>query len=338
MTCRRATAHFPLRLATIALLAFAAPALAECAAPPPAVVDLDTTRFYADKEGSVVDPALQAQHKAEVALLTDFLHYVTQSADRSLRTASKQKAEDEAQCALSWIAAWAQSGALLGKMGGPQAEAERKWDLAGTALAYVKVKPFTSPEQRAVIQPWLMNLADAARAYFDDPGHKRNNHWYWLGLGLAATSIAADSDRHWQMAMGILNDAARDIQPDGSLPLEMARGARALHYHAFACMALVTLAEVSSKGGVNGFEINGGAMHRLVALTAQGLADPTVFDRLAGTPQERPVKAFAGWLPLYRTHHDGPNIAMLTGHRWLGGDVLLLQKALRTARVLEPQR
>ncbi len=180
-----------------------------------------------------------------------------------------------------------------------QAEYQRKWDLAGAALAYIKLKSFASAEQRRVIEPWLMRFADAARAFFDDPKHKRNNHWYWLGLAVGATAIATDSDRHWQMARGIMADAAGDIAADGTLPMEIARGARAIHYHAFAVMPLVVLAELARFKEEDWYAMGDGALHRLVDVTLRGLNDPALFDQLAGVQQQRPVGAGAGWLQIY---------------------------------------
>jgi poly(beta-D-mannuronate) lyase len=311
-------------------LALAGPALADtCPVPPPAVTSLDLKRFYADKAGSVVDPALAAEHKAETEPLTAFLHFVTSEADHAMRQRSNPG--PRAACALSWLAAWAQGGALLGPMATDQSESERKWDMTGLALAYLKLKPYANAADRAGVEPWLVKVADAARAFFDNPGHKRNNHWYWLGLGLAAVGIAADSPRHWDMARGIMADAARDIGPDGLLNMELAREKRALHYHAFAVMPLVALAELGRARGEDWYALNNGALHRLVAVTRTGLADPKIFNAFAGVPQERPVKTGAGWLPLYMARFPdraGPDIAMATGHRWLGGDALLLVKAV----------
>ncbi|HPG89893.1 MAG TPA: alginate lyase family protein, partial [Hyphomicrobium sp.] len=236
-------------------------------------------------------------------------------------------------CALNWIRGWAAGGAYLGKFDGKQAEAQRKWDLAGIALAYLKLKRNASNEDRAVIDPWLIKVADAARAHFDDASIKRNNHWYWLGLALGAVGIAADSDRHWQMAKQIFADAARDISADGTLPLEMAREGRALHYHAFALMPLVTLAELGASRGEDWYALADGALHRLVAKTTDGLNDPGIFDQLAGVAQQRPVNPGSGWVALYDARFPGklakrPEQAYK--HRWLGGDVYVLSKVLQT--------
>ena len=302
---------------------------ADCPAVPQPVRDLKLERFYQDSAGSIVDPAKMEEHKAATVLLTAFVGFITKQAD--LANSQRSSPLETAKCALSWISGWAAGGAYLGAMDSKQAEAQRKWDLAGTALAYVKLKRFATPEDRAVIEPWLIKWADAARAHFDDAGIKRNNHWYWMGLGAAAVGIAAGSDAHWQMAKSIFADAAKDIAGDGTLPLELERKARALHYHVFALEPLVVLAEMAAARGEDWYALNDGALHRLVARTAEGLRDPSIFDKLAGVTQERPVKSGYGWASLYRDRHfsrmpdkiDQPN-----GHRWLGGGVDVLMRVL----------
>ena len=315
--------------AMLAITALTAPAHSECPAPPPPVHDLDLTRFYADAAGSVVDPEKMAAHKAETAPLTEFVGFISKQADRAWmqRSAPSQTIA----CELSWLKAWASADAYLGQMSSPQSQSQRKWDLAGTALAYLKIRRWTAAQDRALIEPWLIKWADAARAVFDDASIKRNNHWYWLGLGLGAVGLATDSEKHWQMAKAIMTDAANDVAADGTLPLELDRQGRALHYHAFAVMPLVTLAELGVPRGEDWYGLNGGALHRLVGKTAEGLADASVFDKLAGVPQERPVKSFAGWLSLYKARFPDrltTDLAQPSGHRWLGGDVNVLRRAL----------
>ena len=302
---------------------------ADCPAVPQPVRGLKLERFYQDSAGSIVDPAKMEEHKAATAPLTAFVGFITKQADRA--NSQRGSPLETARCALSWIRGWADGGAYLFAMDSEQAEAQRKWDLAGTALAYVKLKRFATPEDRAAIEPWLIKWANAARAHFDDTGIKRNNHWYWMGLGAAAVGIAAESDTHWQMAKGIFADAAKDIAADGTLPLELARQARALHYHVFALEPLVVLAEMAAARGEDWYALNDGALHRLVAKTAEGLRDPSIFDKLAGVTQERSVKSGYGWASLYRDRHFGrmpDKIDQPNGHRWLGGDVDVLMRVL----------
>ncbi len=316
--------------AAIFLIASAAAhAHADCPSMPPPVRDLRLERFYEDSAGSIVDPAKMEEHKAATAPLTVFVGFVTKQADRA--NSQRSDPSETAKCALSWVRGWAEGGAYLGTMDSKQAEAQRKWDLAGTALAYVKLRHFATKQDRAVIEPWFIKWADAARAHFDDAAIKRNNHWYWMGLGLAAAGLAAENDKYWQMAKGIFTDATKDIAADGTLPLELERKGRALHYHVFALEPLVVLAELAAARGEDWYALNDGALHRLVAKTVEGLKDPAVFAKLAGVTQERPVKNGYGWAWLYRERHFGrmpDKIEQPIGHRWLGGDVDVLMRVM----------
>ena len=320
---------------TMAVPGGATVALAEsgCPAPPSVVTTLDVPRFYGDAEGSVVDPRLDAAHKNAVEPLTAFLRHVASDADHAHTRPSPKSQAEAAQCALGWLQTWAAGNAWLGKMTTKQAEYQRKWDLAGAALAYLKVRKFATPDQRRTIEPWLQRFADTARAFFDDKSHKRNNHWYWLGLGEAAVGLATGSPRHFDIARGVMRDAARDIAANGTLPEEMARKQRALHYHAFAVMPLVILAELGAAKGEDWYAFETGALHRLVAVTVAGLQAPEKFDALAGVAQERPTNARAGWLQAYQRRFPGRLTgalpAVAEGHRWLGGSAVVLLDTIR---------
>lgn len=323
-----------MRKILLAVLAISSlPALAragECPAVPPPVSDITIERFYEDGAGSIVEPTRLEVHKAQMAPLVEFVGSITKLADRAWQQRSEPSGT--ARCALSWIAAWAKGGAYLGKMSGKQAEYQRKWDLAGTALAFVKLKKWASAEDRAAIEPWLKKWADASRAFFDDGSVKRNNHWYWLGLAEAGVALATDDDTYWQKAKAIYLDAMKDISAEGTLPLEMERKGRALYYHVFAVEPLVVLAEIAATKGEDWYALNEGALHRLVKATAEGVADPAKFDTLAGEKQQHPVKSGYGWASLYRERffeRMQHRIEQPNGHRWLGGEVDVLKRAIR---------
>lgn len=335
----RISPHAPRRLqrplpAAVLSALLSAPALA-CPPVPPPVRDLTLDRFYADEAGSLADPELLAQHKQATAPVRGFLSGVAKEADGALRPSVPQTQRRRADCALSALAQWATSNALLGVIATKQAEAERRWTLAGAALAYLKVKSFATAEQRAAIETWLTALAGAALKAFEDPGVKRNNHWYWMGVGAGATALATGNEKLLGIARSVMQDGARDVSADGTLPLEMARGARALHYHAFALTALAALAEIGRAKGEDWLAFGDGALARLAGNTAKGLAGPARFDSLTGVRQERPVNPGAGWLDLMRAMSPeavaGVTIPVPASYRWLGGDVRLLDWALTAA-------
>lgn len=345
LAAARQVKHWALGCAIACVAIFSATAVARAAAGcppvPPVVTSLDVPRFYNDDAGTIVDPLLKDLHAKAVEPLTQFLRQVVSDADHAYTRSTAKSQGEAADCALTWLQTWAAGGGWLGVMTTKQAEYQRKWDLAGVALAYLKVRPYARPDQRLIIEPWLQRFADAARGFFDNPEYKRNNHWYWLGLGEAAVGLATDSPRHFDIARNIMQDAARDIAADGTLKEEMARGSRALHYHVFAMVPLVMMAELAASRGEDWYALGEGALHRLINVSVAGIAAPAQFDKLAGIAQERPINARAGWLQVYQRHFPGrlqfPPADVADGHRWLGGNALVLMSAL-TLKGAQPVR
>ena len=305
----------------------------ECATPPPPVADLDIPAFYANAKAGTHEPDQRKRHDDAVKPLIAYLAQVSAMADRGVLAADETERQAAGVCAAAWLAAWARGNAWLGRMGSAQSEYQRKWDLSGASLAWLKVRALAATGERETVDRWLERWADAALALFDDPRVERNNHWYWLGPGVAATALATGSERHRAAARRIMADAARDIGRDGTLKRELARGGRAIHYHAFAVMPLVVLAELgAAMGDGDWYALNDGALHRLVEVAARGLADPALFSKLAGVPQQPNPGTGAGWAQLYERRFPGRVAlpAMKSADRWLGGDVTALVRVLES--------
>jgi poly(beta-D-mannuronate) lyase len=106
------------------------------------------------------------------------------------------------------------------------------------------------------------------------------------------------------------------IQPDGTLPLEMARGQRALHYHVFALAPLTSMAELGQANGLDLYNANGGALKRLVTVTASGLIDNRLFTAKANIAQDTPEKSGLHsedviWLEPWLIHYPDANLSRL---------------------------
>jgi len=269
----------------------AAPASATgfvCQPAPPAVRDIAANRYYNDAASSIVDPALKLQNELAVKPLADYLRNFSRMTDLYVRSG----APSVAVCALSWLDAWAQADAMLGTMSSGQAEYHRKWTLAGLALNYLKIyhSATLDAQSKLRVETWLRKLARAVRPFFDNPKHTRNNHLYWVGLAVAAAGVAADDRALFDWGIGVYREALTHITPEGTLPLEMARRARAVHYHNFALAPLVMIAEIGAANGVALYAESDGALHRLVARTVDGMMDPTSFERAARAKQEQPPR------------------------------------------------
>lgn len=317
------------------LLACGLPLLTHAACPPwPAPqVDVVANGYYTDTQHAEVSASLLAQNHESTVTGRRFLAEVSRAADRFHGQADRAAAD----CALDGLAAWAHGGALLGRMLGPargrQAEYERKWLLAGLALAYLKLKPAASDTQRAAIEPWLGRVADAMWLFWEDAAgtpsrHKRNNHYTWAGLALAATALAQGDKLRWERAHRVFTDTLNEVDAQGRLPMEMARGPRALHYHAFTAGPLVVMAALSRRRGDDWLAQGDAAarLQRLVDAIVEGLEAPKTFSAQA---QEMPSASTLAWLALWQERKRQPEritpwLAKTPRVPTLGGDLMLM--------------
>ncbi len=278
------------------LCLYGSSAFAACPDAPAGLRDIEANGYYSDAHYSIVDPVLKARNEAAVKPFSDYLATVSANADRYIASGDSAAAA----CALRWLDRWAVDGAMLGKAGSSQAQYERKWTLAGVALAYIKLRPLAEPAQRLHIESWLPRLADAALAYVSDAKRARNNHYYWVGLALMATGVATGDARYVAAASKIYDSALNDIGDDGSLPLELNRAGRALAYHNYALAPLVMMAELSRMNHDNWYQRRHGRLQKLAQLVLDGIADPAWFVQKTGAAQEIPKGGILGWIVFYR--------------------------------------
>ena len=116
--------------------------------------------------------------------------------------------------------------------------------------------------------------------YYDAHGGSKNNHLYWAGIELAAIGVAGDNRADFDWAVAAYDAGVGQIQPNGMLPLELARGSKALHYHLYALAPLVLLAEFGEVNNLDLYAHANGALHRLVSVSVAGLSDPGPLEKL----------------------------------------------------------
>lgn len=105
------------------------------------------------------------------------------------------------------------------------------------------------------------------------------------------------------------------IQPDGTMPQEMRRGQRALHYHLFALAPLAYLAEFGEVNGLHLYAEKDYAIKKLATLSANGLIDNSFFTKATGIPQDAPNGAPTAeemnWGKVYVSRFPDPVISKL---------------------------
>ena len=298
-----------------ALLPFA------CRAVPTPVVDVSGEVFYRPGTGnSVVDEAARARDAAMAKPVNDYMAYLVRTADDYMR--SRPADPVRAQCVLTWLDGWAKAGALLGDPN-QQGRYLRNWTQADLAIAWLTVRdaPGLDKDAKTRVTAWFAQLAQRVNQDFRN-GQDRNNHLYWAAISaVSAGSITNDRSLFdWGIAAAITG--LTDIQPDGTLPRELARREKALGYHVFAMQALVLVASFAARNGIDLWHEHDGALLRLGDLLIRSLQDPSIMERKAGYPQLTgdlqgwPSKAALSWAePYYAATHDPRLVPLLRSFR-----------------------
>ncbi|RFP10115.1 MULTISPECIES: alginate lyase family protein [unclassified Duganella] len=294
------------KLFTAWLLALAFPAAMACTTPPPAVIDIDANGYYSDAHHSVIDPVLRARNIANTKPIDDFLAEV-----------AKNASQGSASCALGWLESWAGQRALLGKLSSEQAWYVRKWTLGGMALSYARVKQAATPAQQQAIEAWFKMLVDATMAHSDAHKGTRNNHYYWEGLAVTAVGGVTHDERYLAWGRKVFEHAMGQVAADGSLPAEMERAAKALHYHVFAAVPLVMSASI--------LDLHSAKLDQLMRFTLAAAQDPSAMEKATGFAQERANASEMSFAILYARHEGRAELmpAKANFQPRLGGDLNL---------------
>jgi poly(beta-D-mannuronate) lyase len=110
----------------------------------------------------------------------------------------------------------------------------------------------------------------------------RNNHYYWEGLAVTATGAVTGDARSLAWGRKVFDHAMGQIEADGSLPLELARGRKALSYHLYAAAPLVMMASI--------LDLDAAPLERLVAYSVAGVANPVGAGRGGWRGPGRPAR------------------------------------------------
>jgi len=280
-----------------------------CPPPPALSADIVTADYYSDRAHSVIDPvrqqayanAIQPWHQAALGVERMADHY-RRSGDAAM-----------AACAAGWLTRFAEAGALTGAMYTNQSTYVQGWMLGAFAVAWLKLRDATPNSE---IPAWLARVADANRAYYARRAATtdgRNNHRYWAGFAVMAAGIAADRGDLYDWGIDSFNIGINQITDSGTLPLEMARRSRALHYHLFAAAPLVAIAELAAANGTDLYQINHAALPRLVHTAIAGLTNSRFFADASGADQEpvAPDRRGLAWAIPFNDRFPDPTLTAL---------------------------
>lgn len=325
---------FPSPVARPATLSKKKPKAWTCETPPASVRKVKGVSKYdpSDKSKSRIDPKREAEHRSATQPVNDFAQAIATSADA---VAAGDARPGQSDCAWNWLESWARDQALVGEA---VDESVRKWTLAALSSAVIKLQSYgAAPTPSApIVQAWLQRLgSDVRQDYSRDPdrGSRRNNHLCWAAWACTITGIASGDRSLFDWGMDRYRVALSEVQADGSLPLEMSRGARALGYHSFALGPLVMIAEAGEANGIAMYSADDGRLRRLAGFVLRAFEDPSILATLTGQKQDiddaiKPSNV--AWLePYYRRTRDPlaePWLRSMRpmGRSGLGGDLTML--------------
>jgi poly(beta-D-mannuronate) lyase len=148
------------------------------------------------------------------------------------------------------------------------------------AFSLVKDDPAIAASDRHAIEHWLEDLVwrrGPGRERDPEAISSRNNHRYLSDSVTMAWGIVRGNDDWFRAGIERYFVALDQMRPDGSLPLETARGARALSYQRHAIASLVAIAEMAAAQGYDLYSLegpDGQSIHRAIKFLLDGIDEP----------------------------------------------------------------
>jgi poly(beta-D-mannuronate) lyase len=222
----------------------------------------------------------------------------------------------EALCVANLLARWAAARTLLdySYKESSQAWYQVEWTLSSISLGYsiVQSDPSIPAAQRKQILKWMH---DVTEYMFDqdprpDDHTRENNHAYWRALCATSVGILTSDDKLYRRGLEQYARAIGQMNPDGSLPLEMARHENALHYQSFALTPLVMIAELAARQGTDlyGIRVNGHSIADAVGFLVRASANLDLMKQYASEPQTFSIfsgKRPPAWVEFWAARHPG---------------------------------
>lgn len=206
---------------------------------------------------------------------------ITAGMNRWLATGS----EAEAKCALDQMDKWAAARALINydPIASSQAWFQAEWTLCATGVtaSVLAEDAKLDPAEQHRVAAWLDEAATRLISIEGTRKSQKNNHHDWRGL--AAISIGSLNNDRKLIDFGVttFKEAIDQLNPDGSMPLEMARHENAIHYQGFALQPLVLIAEFAAQRHIDlySYSAHGLTLHDAIVFYGRAIADPSIIQK-----------------------------------------------------------
>jgi poly(beta-D-mannuronate) lyase len=251
------------------------------------VLNVQGTTFYADAKGSQVDHAAEQANNDAQAPILDVLTYASEAVDG--KPAFSKLKDVTPACADALLENWAKAGAMRttnDANGGysRQGGIDRQALLRGFVIVALKLRSSGQALGPDVV-PWLGRLVtDNDRNW--QKITLRGNLYFWAGATAASYALLAHDPQALAFQNEVWANAMSQIQKDGYLEAELARGARALIYHQYALSALLTLRDARRALHLPDRPADTQKLRLLADRVGQSLCHPEQMAARAHAPQE----------------------------------------------------
>lgn len=285
----------------------------KCDVAPSIPKHMNFTSIYGDGDASrsTVNQSLEKRYQKQIQNIRVFERFVHKNLERTL--SNKEKTRQSIHCSFKWLENWADQNAMLKIQVSAQGQAVRKWTLASLASAYIQMQKINWIEtsRKTNIEKWLGDLAYQVVADYNDDAEKasrNNNHQYWSAWAVMITGIVTNDRKLYWWAIKNYKKAIRQIDKDGTLPLELIRQSKAFHYHIFAVAPLIMIAETAKANGYNLFKYKNSRILKLINLILNELDhDQEYLTHKTGKTQDLTRTITSGqlaWLIIYDKNYD----------------------------------
>ena len=198
------------------------------------------------------------------------------------------------RCATRELVRWARAGALT-DMRTKDAMLSRARLLSELTLAAVALRASgdLAGADGRFVSDWAEETARSTVRWFEKeagPRSRRNNHRLWAALAVGSAARLAERPELASWARESRDLALCGLDANGHLPLELARGERALRYHVYALRPLLALQRLEKGSPPRSCPR---AVGRLKGAVATMLNDPSAVSRVTGRAQLPPAAASA---------------------------------------------
>lgn len=215
----------------------------------------------------------------------------------------------KASCAANMIYTWAHAGAMtsLGGSSASQAEKDRMWTFAGISTAYlinseVQVAAKRMNKEASILR-WMRNIARSSQSKINEyiaedatpkgHGYSTVNTQFWRAYSILPAAILLEDASLLNTSRLVFDTALRNIaevsadgksipeDEKGLLPRELARTERALNYHNFAMLPIVSMASLSRSFGCDfmNSEWSERQVARALGKGIEGIYSPAIFTK-----------------------------------------------------------